>query len=57
MAAIQQAYCKPATTDNPSSESQDTCSLPELSNQLKSENTSENTIALDAQLGQDRGIK
>ena len=53
MAALQQVYCKPATTDNPSSESQDTCSLPELSNQLKSEN---NKIALDAQLGPDRSL-
>ena len=57
MAGKQQVNCKPATTDNPSGDGQDTCSIPEHSIQLKSENKSENKIALDAQLGLDRVYK
>ena len=53
MAGSQQVNCNPATTDNPSGDGQDRCSLPEHSNQFKSENK----IALDAQLGLDRGYK
>ena len=53
MAGSQQVNCNLATTDNPSGDGQDRCSLPEHSNQFKSENK----IALDAQLGLDRGYK
>ena len=54
--STQQADCNPAITNSPMGDDRDTCNILEHSipsNQLKSENT----IALDAQLGQNRGFK
>ena len=57
MASTQQAHCNSATTNNPMGEGQDTCIILEPSIQLKSEMKSENKIALETQLGIDRGYK
>ena len=51
--STQQADCNPAITNSPMGDDRDTCNILEPSNQLKSENK----IALDAQLDQDRGYK
>ena len=51
--STQQVNCNPATTINLMGDGQDTCHVLETDIQLKSENK----IALDAQLGQDRGYK